>query len=618
MLRSSTIIPKWSNLTKNLCLNWLINFFHKNSEVLLPAHDNAYNLATRFNNFFIQKIVNIRSDLQAVSVNLPSLNSLPSLTETTVMSHPSPPVLSDFEPTTVAELLKIIRTSKATTCDLDPFPTKLLKECLDVLLPVILKIVNLSLSSGIMPSALKKALVLPLLKKINMILEIFKNYRPVSNLPYLSKIIERVVAKRVITHMDINNLYELLQSAYRAFHSCETALIRVQNDILRAVDRGQCVLLVLLDLSAAFDTVDHVKMLQILSDRLGVTGAALEWFRSYLSYRKQAVTIEGVESDVWDILFGVPQGSVLGPLLFTIYLMPLGDIIRKHNIMFHCYADDTQLYISFNTTSSNDALTKMEQCINDIRLWMASNFLKLNDDKTEVMLIGTPSMLNKIPSQTLRVGNDDITPTDTARNIGALFDMNLSMSRHVSQICKGAWNQLRQIGQIRKYLDSSSTATLMHSFISSRLDNFNSLLCGLPKNQITKLQRVQNAAVRMVTRHCKHDHITPILKNLHWLPVEKRITYKILLVTYKALNGQAPMYIRQLLSIRSSTRTLRSNSQILLNVPKCRLSTYGCRAFSFTAPFLWNNLPDNVRCASSIESFISLVKTLLFKEAYDC
>ena len=156
-----------------------------------------------------------------------------------------------------------------------------------------------------------------------------------SNLAYISKVIERVIAKRMVDHMDINNLHELLQSSYKKFHSCETALIKVQNDILEAIDGKKCVLLVLLDLSAAFDTVDHERLLHTLAERIGLCGIALEWFRNYLSDRVQSVIIDGVESDLWNILFGVPQGSVLGPILFIIYTSPLGDIVCKYGIDFH-------------------------------------------------------------------------------------------------------------------------------------------------------------------------------------------------------------------------------------------------------------------------------------------
>lgn len=525
--------------------------------------------------------------------------------------------LLSFELTTQEELKRVVMSSKTTHCAQDPLPTKLLKDCLNVLLPVMTKIVNLSLSEGEMPLSLKKALVIPLLKKLNLLLEMLKNYRPVSNLTFLSKIIEKIVAIRLKSHMDINELHELLQSAYKEFHSCETALIKVQDDILRAVDRGQCVLLVLLDLSAAFDTIDHSTLLKLLSERFGIGGTALKWFNSYLSNRSQSVIIDGTESDVWNILFGVPQGSVLGPVLFTIYTSPLGDILRHHNVSYHLYADDTQIYLSFDFTRIAEAITKVETCIMDIRQWMATNFLRLNDDKTEFIIIGSECNLKKVPLSFLSVGKDRIDPAKSVRNIGAYFDYTLSMNDHISHISKNAWFQLRQISHIRPYLDKQAAVTLMHSFVSSRLDSFNSLLFGIPQYQVKKLQRIQNAAARIVSCVKKFDHVTPVLYELHWLPIEQRIKYKILLLTYKSLNDKAPIYLKELLTIRTNTsRNLRSNDKLLLNVPRCKLQTFGCKSFSFAAPSLWNKLPEHVRKSDSIDIFKVRLKTFLFREAF--
>lgn len=594
---------------------------NKPKDLSLPVYDSAYDLATRFNQFFVKKIVDIRSDLVDIIDKLPKATpaSPAPLTSTSDVTPPrrKPPPLHTFKPATTDEIKKIINCTKTTQCSLDPLPTKIVKECIDALLPVITKIVNLSLSQGIMPTQLKKALVIPLLKKINLIVEILKNFRPVSNLAYISKVIERIVAKRVISHMDINHLHEILQSSYKRFHSCETALIRVQNDILEAIDGKKCVLLVLLDLSAAFDTVDHRKLLELLAERIGLEGMALKWFVNYLSDRIQSVLIDGKESEPWKILFGVPQGSVLGPILFIIYTSPLGDILRRHGIMFHLYADDTQLYLSFNINECKEAFEKIELCISEIKTWMASNFLRLNDSKTEVLLIGSPHLLKKLPKSELHIGDDVITPSSNARNIGAMFDDTLSMNDHIAYMCKGAWHHLRQIGQIRNYLDSSAATTLMHSFVSSRLDNFNGLLFGVPKQHLGKLQRIQNAAARVVTRTKKGEHITPILRELHWLPVAKRVEYKILLLTYKALHGMAPSYIADLLTVSKKSRCVRSNSMLMLDIPRTKSVRYGDRAFSFSAPTLWNKLPHELKEASTTDSFKSQLKTLLFKEAYN-
>ena len=209
------------------------------------------------------------------------------------------------------------------------------------------------------------------LKKASLNKEIRKNYRPVSNLSFLSKLTERAVAAQLAEHMDSNNLHTPVQSAYRPLHSTETALLKVINDILVSIDHGNGVIVVLLDLSAAFDTIDHNLLIDRLGERIGITGKALEWFKSYLSNRFQSIHLNGKSSKHILLIFGVPQGSVLGPVKFTVYQGPVFEIAELHGVSSHLYADDTQLYFAFDLNSPGDfdsAVEKVENCIEDIKV----------------------------------------------------------------------------------------------------------------------------------------------------------------------------------------------------------------------------------------------------------
>ena len=236
-----------------------------------------------------------------------------------------------------------------------------------------------------------------------------------SNLPVVSKLIEKIVLDQLNDHLKTNELHCPVQSGYRPNHSCETLLVRMTDDIFKEVHRDNIVIVVLLDLSAAFDTIDHSILLKKLCEDFGVTGDVLEWFGSYLMDRFFRVKINGTLSDILCLLFGVPQGSLLGPVLFILYIKHLQRIAKKYGLAIQLYADDSQLYISFHPlspTEMGDATGKINKCLAEIKEWMVKNFMKLNESKTVLLLIGKPLVLKKFNLElTLQFGDTNITPT---------------------------------------------------------------------------------------------------------------------------------------------------------------------------------------------------------------
>jgi hypothetical protein len=561
-------------------------------------------LAGDFADFFRNKISKIRE-------SFPPANASAHYAD-----HVSAPSFSSLEPTCEEEIRKIIMSSNSKSCSLDPIPTSLLKQCLDCLLPILVSIVNTSFSSCQFPDALKHAIVVPLLKKVSLDCENKKNYRPVSNLPFLGKLIEKIAIARCKGHMKLNGLDEPLQSAYKELHSVETALIKCFDDFLCAVDNGKCVMVSLLDFSAAFDTIDHDVLYRRLKDSYGVTGDALDWVKSYFSNRSQAVNINGNISPPLSLDYGMPQGSVFGPFSFPKYSSPIAQIAIKHGVLYHLYADDTQMYVVFDVDSQDNNKIQLERCISEVREWATRNMLKLNDSKTEFLVLTSRHSRQTPNVSSINVGGSNVSAVHSARNIGAVMDDKLTMVDHVSAICKSSYAHLRSIAQIRRYLTQDATACLIHAFVTSKLDNMNSLLIGLPDHMIKKLQYIQNHAAKIVTRKKKYDHVSPLLQSLHWLPVYFRIQYKVLLMTHKCLHGKAPTYLAALLERYVPGRSLRSGDQYLLVEKRSKLKTYGDRAFSVAAPRLWNALPLELRKCECLNSFKSSLKTVLFKQAF--
>ncbi|KAF7695261.1 hypothetical protein HF521_006984, partial [Silurus meridionalis] len=226
------------------------------------------------------------------------------------------------------------------------------------------------------------------------------------------------------------------------------------------------------------------------------------------------------------------------------YMLPLGKIIRRHGISFHCYADDTQLYIS-SKPGDTAQLAQITECINELKDRMTHNFLQLNSDMTEILLIGPKTSTQKLQHFNLHLDGCSVATSLTVKDLGGILDSNLSFKDHINQVTKTAFFHLRNISKLRNMLSISDAEKLVHAFMTSRIDYCNALLGGCPASLINKLQLVQNAAARVLTRSRKYDHLTPILSSLHWLPV---FDYKIPLLTYKTLNGSAPMYLSSLLT----------------------------------------------------------------------
>ena len=328
-------------------------------------------------------------------------------------------------------------------------------ENIDKFLGVVTELVNNSIESATFPDCEKNAIIKPILKGNNDPQNL-ASYRPVSNLTFISKVHEKVILEQLMKHLLSTNIFPDNQSAYRRLYSTETTLCAVMNSLVVNMDKGKCSVLILLDLSAAFDTVDHKLLLQDCNE-VGIVGNALEYLKSYLSNRSYKVKIRKSFSSVKINRRGVPQGSVLGPILFCIYTIGLAQILADKGVDFKLYADDTQFYLTLTEVEETEA--KLNCIMQEVKRWMNSKKLKLNERKTECLIIGKRSHLRKLNIASFNILDTTMTVKNEAKNLGVIIDENLSFHSQINNTVRVANYHLRNLSFIKKYLDNDYEKT---------------------------------------------------------------------------------------------------------------------------------------------------------------
>lgn len=555
--------------------------------------------------FFVEKVDNIRSSTGHASA--PTFSYARQGVE-----------LDSFQTMTVGDVEAAILRLPDKTSAADPMPTSVLKRVADIVAPFLADLFNRSLAEGTFPSSYKEAFVTPIIKKSGLDVTDVTSYRPISNLAVVSKLFERLVVRQLTDYLDFHGLLSPLQSGFRRGYSTETAVLRVLSDILQAVDRGDVAALVLLDLSAAFDTVDHDILLQRLAVSYGIRGSACRWFQTYLSGRTFYVRRGNARSRVVKLTCGVPQGSVLGPILFVLYTLDLIALVEGFGLLPHLYADDTQIYGGCRPSDVDVLTDTISRCTTAVADWMASNRLQLNAGKTEVLWCATARRQHQVPTTPMLINGTPVAPVQSVRDLGVFIDANLVMRTHVMRTVSRCFYVLRHLRQIRRYVPTATFQTLIVTLVLSRLDYGNSVLAGLPIHLAGRLQSVMNAAARLIYGKRRTDHVTDALISLHWLRARERIDFKLALLTYKALSGAGPAYLCQFSRVADlpGRRSLRSASTNRLVIPRTKLSTIGDRCFSVAGASLWNSLPEDVTSSSSLPVFRKRLKTFLFTRSY--
>ena len=334
--------------------------------------------------------------------------------------------------------------------------------------------------------------------------------------------------------------------------------------------------------------------------------SALEWFRSHLSEQSQYVRIGSEVSGLENIVYGVPQGSILGPALFGIYINDLPTI--PHFTSLELYVDDSKLYLSFPVRDVNTIVQQINEDLSLIASWCCHNHLLINPDKTKLLVMGTRQMLQKLPDFHITLLGKEIAPCASALDLGVQVDATLGYNELVTNITSTCTDSLCQINRIKHLLDSRTLENVITSLVFSKLYFCSTVWANTSKTNVRKLQKIRNFAARILTGTRKYEHITPVLNDLRWLSVPAMLAFYDAILTFKCLRGLAPKYLSSSFNRRASVHGRNTRNKIKLDIPAFNTAA-GQRSFIYRAVKCWNTLPEEIIKCESLHSFKSKAKS---------
>ena len=518
-----------------------------------------------------------------------------------------------FQEVTIKDVVDTVKSLKSNACGIDEISSFFIKLSINATAKYFADIVNASFKWGYFPNHWKKARVKPIPKISDPIAA--TDFRPISLLIAFSKIIEKLAAKQMKTYLIENNFLDKFQSAYKEKHSTTTALVEITDHIFKAMDNSEITILVLLDYSKAFDCANHKLILAKLKS-FGFNKSSLNWINSYLSNRSQQVVTDKGESSWIELLNGVPQGSILGPLLFTILVSDIANNIK--HCRFHLYADDTQIYISGKLADINLMIQRLNTDLEKIAGFSSDNCLKLNEGKSVFIFLGSNSNISKINSMVLpniSINNKAIKRESVVKNLGILFDETMSWESEINKLISNGYFKLRQAYRFKNFLSKKSKILLVKSYILSNFNYSSIILQNIFKYQAIKIQKFQNACVRFILNLRKFDHISEGIKSLSLLKMDQVRYLQTLTFMHKIILGKAPVYLSEKIKFQGDHHSHLTRSRF--NIRGTRFKTnYGRNCFFNSASREYNFIVNKLNITPnncSIASFKSKLKKYLLR-----
>jgi hypothetical protein len=505
------------------------------------------------------------------------------------------------------DIVNYIKNIKTNARGVDDINLTMLRASLPHIASPILHIINFCICNSVFPSQWKQSVIRPIPKVDRPAIT---DFRPISILPVLSKILERAVHNQVSAYLDKNELLDINQSGFRKGHSTATALGKITNDIFSNMNNGEVTCSVLLDFSKAFDLVNHSVLLHKLH-YFNFSDPAIQFFKSYLSDRSQSVSLGNGQSPWAPVTVGVPQGSILGPLLFTLYINDLSRCLKVCS--YHLYADDLQIYMPGKIKDINSVIDLVNEDLVLVWNWAALNLLMLNPDKTQSILFGTNRLLSKLPLliNTIKLNDKPICFLPKVKNLGLMMDQHLNWDKHISHVCSSVYLKLRNLHRHKNFLTVEMRKRLFQSLILPVFDYCDTIYASTTSANKLRVRKSFNSCIRFVTGLKKFDHVSQSIQNLNLLTPENRQALHLSCMTHKVLQSNQPAYLKSELTFLSDSHEHNTRNDHTLKIPIHKLEHFK-NSLKYNCISTWNDLPLQLRGTDSSVKFLEMAKTYWF------